>query len=342
MTSRISLIDALRGLAAMVVVWHHVTTHFPIGRDPSSLGWWISERNVEAVLLFFVLSGFSIRLSVRSLDMRNRADVNEYLYRRFRRILPLYVLSLALAGVIGVTAAPADPSSLTITTLLGNLAFLQTPAAVRGVWFVPFAENGPLWSLSYEMFYYLSFPPIMMLRTPRTRLVVVGGLTLLGLAMTQVWPNPIASFTSAFLIWYLGVELADFYLSGQTSVPWWYLTLVGVGILVVLGVRSSASLRSLVVGLLFFHLGYALIAMQRRGWRIPSLLERAFVAPLVFVGGFSYGLYLLHFPILRASAEASQSVWAMLAGVLGAIAIAYVAETRSAMLKLPWLRRRYF
>jgi peptidoglycan/LPS O-acetylase OafA/YrhL len=345
MSRRILLIDALRGVAASVVFWHHVTVFFPtVIAGPSLLstaGSWVSDRNVEAVLLFFVLSGLSIGLSIKALDMRTKAGVNEYLYRRFRRILPLYWLSLVLAGAIALALAPAPPSAMSPITLLGNLAFLQTSANAKGTWFEPFAGNGPLWSLSYEMFYYLAFPLVLLLAKPRARALAVLGATTIGLVVQQVMPNPIATFLASSLVWYLGVELAQLGLNGRASFPLWCFSGLAVALALVLKVRASATLQGLLVGLLFFHAGYALIAAARRGTSMPHALNKLVIEPLAWIGSFSFGLYLLHYPLLRAAAQLAPGWLGLALAVFIGIAVAYFAEQRAIRATLPWLRRRY-
>ena len=58
------------------------------------------------MFLFFILSGFSIRLSVEKLDIGTKHGLMEYCYRRLRRILPLYWLALAISGAVGLGLAP--------------------------------------------------------------------------------------------------------------------------------------------------------------------------------------------------------------------------------------------
>lgn len=345
MTGRIPLIDALRGLAALVVFWHHVSVFFPSlvkgGSITSAIGTWVSERNVHAVLLFFVLSGLSIRLSIRALDMRSKAGVNEYLYRRFRRILPLYWLALALAGVIALGVAPARPSSLSPLTLLGNLAFLQTGASIKGTWFEPFAENGPLWSLSYEMFYYLAFPLVLLLAKPRARTLAVLGATAIGLVVQQVLPNPITTFLAGSLIWYLGVELAELGLGGRTSFPLWCYSALMVVFAAAVRIRASATLDGLLTGLVFFHAGYLLLWAARRGTVIPAVVSKLAIGPLAWIGSFSFGLYLLHYPLLRASALLIPGWLGLALAVVGSFVLAYFAELHAVRGPFLWLRRRY-
>ena len=69
MQQRIPTLDSLRGLAALLVVFHHAFSHFPncFPQPPGYTGnllQIISELNVAAVLFFFFLSGYSIALSL--------------------------------------------------------------------------------------------------------------------------------------------------------------------------------------------------------------------------------------------------------------------------------------
>src|SRR5438874_13329861 len=97
---RIKLLDSLRGFAAFLVVFHHAYTRFSylyFSSEPVLLHHvlsFISDLNVEAVLLFFVLSGFSIRLSLQKGLPISKNFFNEYVYRRLKRILPLYYVAI--------------------------------------------------------------------------------------------------------------------------------------------------------------------------------------------------------------------------------------------------------
>src|SRR5690242_18022260 len=80
---RLHYVDALRGLAALTVLFHHTTTLFPRVYEELSITFaaghraamFVSNRNYEAVLLFFVVSGFSIRLSTGREGLLTKSDV---------------------------------------------------------------------------------------------------------------------------------------------------------------------------------------------------------------------------------------------------------------------------
>lgn len=346
-SKRLVWVDALRGLAALVVLVHHVQVYFDgalragLGVPAAAVLQAIGDRNAEAVLLFFVLSGFSIRLSVEGRGLGTRADVNHYLYRRFRRILPLYWLALAVSA-LGAWLAPVDDASFTSLALLGNLCFLQSSAAVAGSWFPPFARNGPLWSLAFEMFYYLSFPLFYArVRGRDRRLWLALALSLAGVGCNRVLPNPFAQFLSQFLVWYLGVELAERYLQPRQDGPseWLYAPLALIMLAGHLALGSQ-SLRLLATGLLFTQLGCLALRLAPRASSAPSPgVARAFA----WVGTFSYALYLLHYPVLRALAvRAGQPAVVVVGAAIAACLLAsFVAESLLTRPRYAFLDRAY-
>src|SRR5258708_4374619 len=127
---RIKILDSCRGLAALIVVFHHLYTRFgylyPQENSMAIHGVlnFISQLNGEAVLFFFILSGFSIRLSLRKGLPVRKESLNEYLYRRFKRILPLYFLALLVTFIAGLIIHQTFKPDYSIRNLIGNLFFL--------------------------------------------------------------------------------------------------------------------------------------------------------------------------------------------------------------------------
>lgn len=343
-TQRIRLLDSLRGVAALIVVLHHACTLFPRclallaehSLALTQLVRGVARFNTEAVLLFFVLSGFSIRLSVRREGLRGRVALAHYARRRAVRILPLYWFALCLSGLVAAWLAPVPPPLLSLSTLCGNLLFLQTAVGVPGLWFWPYAANGALWSLSFEVFYYAAYPLLVWLLPQRTRrlgwlLVACGAAHLIA----ERWPNPFAMFVTAAPIWYFGVELAELYL-GERPKPAWGV----VCALALLAWGSQYTQRAvqfygLWIGCLLYLAGAALIALPVRTTHLGAW-QRAALEPFARVGDISYALYLLHVPVLRA-----------LVGTLGdrplalllALGISPLLAHASEQLALRWIRR---
>src|SRR6201999_4456237 len=122
---RLAGLDGLRGLAALYVVVNHVFLRaFPgytVDNAPFWAGWFIYGR--FAVLVFIVLSGFSLALSPARDDWR-LGEIAAYARRRARRILPPYWAALAFSLAVASLIVPQpfrgvpDPASVLANGLL--------------------------------------------------------------------------------------------------------------------------------------------------------------------------------------------------------------------------------
>ncbi|MDB6138756.1 MAG: acyltransferase family protein [Verrucomicrobiaceae bacterium] len=136
-------IDALRGIAAaMVVIYHMDSFGLPVGPGE------VAVMGALGVNLFFTLSGFLIG---RAVLLPSLFDRRQYLRNRSLRILPNYFICclLMLFLVEPRTIAHATP---------WHLAFdLGAHAVLMHGWFASISTSiiGPLWTLSHEWIFYL-------------------------------------------------------------------------------------------------------------------------------------------------------------------------------------------
>lgn len=161
-------LNALRFYAAMSVVVQHISFS-PADWDdtprlPDTLGR-LFLNGVDAVNLFFVLSGFLIMyLLLTERDHTGTVGVGKFYLRRILRVWPLYFLILALAAV-GLPLIIADYTNPLANTglaamlmlLLGNIAF---------VIYFPFPPLEHLWSIGVEEQFYLVAPHLLRLKRP--------------------------------------------------------------------------------------------------------------------------------------------------------------------------------
>jgi peptidoglycan/LPS O-acetylase OafA/YrhL len=236
--------------------------------------------------------------------------VIEYARRRLIRIIPLFLFSLVVAVAVGAITHTLDDAAFSARNLIGNLVFLVEAPTGSGHWFVPYGNNGPLWSLSFEMFFYLSFPVSVLLerrfnvRSPAAALAGTYAMSAAALAVHQVYPSPISIFVSLYCIWRLGAAAFDLL---QSDADRSRVLLVAVGVAVVLTIflqwRSSATLSHIrdgtVIGLIW--IGLQSLSTVRRLADRRSV--RACIAPFASLGAISYALYILHYPILRIAVE---------------------------------------
>src|SRR4051794_7176791 len=132
---RLTGLDGVRGLAALLVVVHHVFLRafpgYPVYRAPFWAAWFIYGR--FAVVVFIVLSGFSLALSPARHGWRLDGGLR-FARRRAWRILPPYwaalAFSLALAWLIVPPpgqSVPGGKSVLVNGLLVQNLVSAPTP-----------------------------------------------------------------------------------------------------------------------------------------------------------------------------------------------------------------------
>lgn len=300
---RLFKLEAIRGFAALYVVLHHA--HL-IAHGTLQV---LFSFGQEAVMLFFLLSGFVIYYS--TYGPGTPVTFGAYFNRRFRRIWPLFLFALLFA--YGLTCL-SHRALMPISTLqlLGNLLMLQDVSALKpGVWFDTFAGDSPLWSLSYEWWFYMLFFPLATLLAHRSgrQKYVAFAVSAVGALTYQAAPNQISLILGYFFIWWVGVEMGRQYLREQT-LTWtgqapallmstaltclWSISAVGAklhhahlrfGTSPVLELRHMGSaLALLVVGLAWYRAGF-------RGFRFT-------LSPLARLAPVSYGLYVLHVPVL--------------------------------------------
>lgn len=163
---RYESLDAIRGFAALSVVIAHTTSAGLID-NPEVWEWleWSPLRFLfaghQAVIMFFVLSGFALTVMIKSMPKYSYA---KYITARFIRLWPPYAASILLTIVV-VSVLKASglewyngwsgiaPFDIEKPDIIGNLSML-------GV-FNPFSINPPIWSLIQEMRISIVFPLIL-------------------------------------------------------------------------------------------------------------------------------------------------------------------------------------
>ncbi len=346
----------MRGIAALMVLIHHFQLLFNqqlielLGAD--SLFYllivWISQQNVKAVLFFFVLSGFSIQLSTKNNVDWNISTINNYLFKRFKRILPLFWLSVLLGGIIGYFILKESDSSYHLSVLIGNLLFLHSIPIDAGNWFVPFANNGPLWSLAFEMCFYLFYPLYQMFIANRVnnRFIKFIGIPFLISAIAYLLRSivfaPTFFYLMSFNIWYLGAYL--FEIRDTNTLKSIEKALILISALTVF-VFSFFIHSNIIIewrfGLTLFILGLILIHLEKKQIHLAILLEKMLNAVFFKLGIGSYAIYILHYPLLKVVRHYSDNIYI---GCLGAIIIVLLAvkiEKASFLLKYNFLKVNY-
>jgi peptidoglycan/LPS O-acetylase OafA/YrhL len=154
---RLSTLDSLRGLAALVVVFFHIGWPNHLTNNN------FIQNSYLAVDLFFILSGFVIFQNYAD-RIRSLNDVRDFICLRFFRVYPLHFVTLGLLVSMeflkllsqGVLSTPSEQAPFTgsnsISALLANIFLVQGLHTLAGS-----SWNIPSWSISCEFAAYLVF-----------------------------------------------------------------------------------------------------------------------------------------------------------------------------------------
>ncbi|MFI9596358.1 acyltransferase family protein [Nonomuraea sp. NPDC052265] len=169
-TGRLAWLDALRGLAAMVVVFEHALE--PLWPEARPLIKAVFDPGWYGVLVFFLVSGYIVPGS-----LERRGSVRAFWISRFFRLWPLF--TVCVAGMLLLAALGWDSLHIWWDTRPAAM-ILAHASMLQNLLYVPNVAN-VLWTLSYEMAFYLLLTAMFTLGVHRR-----GTATALGFAAAAV------------------------------------------------------------------------------------------------------------------------------------------------------------
>jgi peptidoglycan/LPS O-acetylase OafA/YrhL len=307
-------LDALRGLLAVYVALGHcrwllwgghaawlATPHDAWEAVPVYASA-IFRYGREAVMVFFVLSGFFIHYRAAKPGPREHFLAGSFYRRRWHRLAPPYFFALIITVVcdlIGRAWWPTLYEARTGDALLDGTfarAGHSTASVVPALLLVPssmgrdFGSNGPLWSIAFEAVYYALYPAWLWVRrrSSLAAFVVIPAICL-SLAFSPIGGFPI-TVLMYYPIWLVGAWLAERMVSD--GVPKGAVVIglscfaAGAALYLLGGPAIAALIASIVFGA---GLVVAFGGSQSRH-RLLLMWEQ--------LGVRSYTIYIVHFPFL--------------------------------------------
>jgi peptidoglycan/LPS O-acetylase OafA/YrhL len=310
-------------------VLHHVTEN-----GPRYLRYLFIEGQA-AVMLFFILSGFVIYYSSYKIRNTDSFTFKDYFIRRFRRIYPVFIIAL----IITYVSKSIDYGRMVKFdgySLFGNLLNLQDISRIPGNWFGPYNANTPLWSLSYEWWFYIMFFPIFMYIKPVSQKYVALIISVLGFVTFCFYPNKISITCEYFVIWWSGVEIARSWLLthklDQRTIKFLvisYGTMIALLVTQVVFFNGKLKIQQHPI-IELRHYGYAVILIiMGIAWRRLRFIGYKYVLkPFAIFAPISYGVYVFHFPIMeKYDVLKLDNKWLSYAITFGiVVALAYLVE----------------
>ena len=299
-------LDLVRFNAALLVFFYHA-------KHDRFDGAWLKEIGAfghDAVMIFFVISGFVIAYVTANKEKTIQTYVKSRLVRLYSVIIPALFLTIVLDHVgkqlnpdiyIGVHYEYSEP----VVRFLTNMFFINE------LWFNSWIafSNSPFWSLCYEFWYYVIFASMFYFRGVKKYFLTIVAMSIAGpkiLLLLPIWGMGVyiyhaskkftlttfqaLSFTILpIIIYFLYRDMNGHKYLWEMSV-----NLLGREFLFEELKWSRRFLNDYIVGILFsIHL-IGMISLSKY-FTFSIYLER----PIRYLAGMTFAVYLFHFPLLQ-------------------------------------------
>jgi peptidoglycan/LPS O-acetylase OafA/YrhL len=298
-------LDSVRGFSSLIVLIGHANQVFvtPIQSGHSVFVGFFTQF---AVMVFFSLSGFLIGTSIfRNIHRNQQFRVDQYAYDRALRIYPPLMAATLLMIILWKLAPYAFPSGTSLFAEASNeLArtgiVTSTKEIVGSLFFLNGFKtatpgpNGPLWSLSYEIWYYVFAGLVFMIPHRKT-------LAILLLVVAIYLTHKNHHFIMLSTVWIAGLALAKYHQAGQ---------LPSAKTLRVAAAVFGAAAIVAIVGVLQLSPGHSVWLTPLNYFMVASGMWFTAILAMVIQGtvslptffhksaAYSYTLYIVHFPLM--------------------------------------------
>ena len=319
--TRLAWLDVLRGLAALAVVFDHIS-YYVLQHVRHIVYQWFDPGNY-GVFVFFIISGYIVPAS-----LERKGSVRTFWVSRLFRLYPLYLLAVGIAVALyfahfgSIRGENSDPATSALSQLLMMSNVLD-------------GKNLPnvVWSLSYEMIFYLLLTTLFIARvhkrsswyalgfavaavaiggllpraffthnvaTPRLIALVADLVVLAGLAFA-VASRGMSRLLGAALAAVVAITLLAF--NGSWIRPWEALSILALMFTGTMLYRAEQGQypwpRAIAIGVTVFGLAIAAGLWHSRAWGLPAhaelLWSRRWVSAFMLAGlTFAAGLAFRH------------------------------------------------
>ncbi|ADV43395.1 acyltransferase [Bacteroides helcogenes] len=341
------LLDGLRGVAALMVIWYHIFEGFATSPLDQSF-----NHGYMAVDFFFILSGFVIGYAYD--DRWKKMKMTDFFKRRLIRLHPMVIMGAILGLITYCIQGCVQWDGTHIGTSMILLSFLLTlflipvlpgaGAEVRGNGEM-YPLNGPNWSLFFEYIgnlMYALFIHRMSTKALKILVVLLGiglatfaitngsGYGHMGVGWTLADNNLLGGFLRMSFSYAAGLLMSRNFKPIKVRGAFWICTLVLFALFAVphIGGEEALWMNGLydTVCILFVFPALVFLAAS------DSTTDKASSSLSKLLGDISYPLYVVHYPFmylfyawLWKDGLSFEAAWPVAAGIFfGNILLAYI------------------
>lgn len=367
------LLDGLRGVAALLVVFYHIFEGFSFADEGTLIT--VINHGYLAVDFFFILSGFVIGYAYDD-RLGKTMTLGNFFKRRLIRLHPMIVMGAVLGAISFCIQGSVQWDGTHVATSMVMLALLCAMffiPAVPGVGYEVrgngemFPLNGPSWSLFFEYIGNILYAVFIYRLSTKalTLLVVLLGAGLAGFALFDAagygmigvgWTLDGANFVGGLLRmlfpFSFGMLLSRRFKPVQVKGAFWLCSLVLLVLFCVPYIegKSPVCLNGL------FEISCILIVFPLLVWLGASSRTTDIRSTRIckFLGDISFPLYAIHYPLMylfyawlidnKEAASSEVWLWSVVVYV-GSIMLAYLClrmydEPVRHWLSRHWLKRK--
>jgi exopolysaccharide production protein ExoZ len=323
---RVAYIDGLRAVAALMVFMVHAGGLLSLG----PIGQSIVNHGLYGVTVFFVLSAYTLCMSVAPAFDGHPVSWRAYFIRRFFRIAPLYYVVIVYAACTG----PERPDYLLTLFLHLSFANMVVPQYANDILSIE-------WAIAVEWSFYVMFPVLAILARSRTSLtMLVATAAVVFVTRDRLFSAlPLYSSYRQFSVLlhlyafvggiavYAAIRQAAFQTISGRSMLWGFNVLCAAMIAFMIWHGDSAytgPLVALITGVVILNAQSGGLARSILSW-----------PPLAFIGKISFSVYLLHIFFVgwvhSLEWRPEAAILAALAATLGAATVTYLCIERPGM-----------
>lgn len=263
-------------------------------------------QGARGVQLFYVVSAFTLFLSLHQRERLENSPNLDFFIRRFFRIAPLYWVSIFYylwQNGTGPNYWTGGNEPITTLNILSNFTFIH---GINPYWINSLVPGG--WSIAVEMSFYLTVPFLFAAYSNQENKKIFLYLLFFGtiafsfllrlilinhplVEQTQLWNEYLFLFLpSQFPVFVIGMIAFHTVISTEDVQPKILLIYTAIMFIISLWLKKITGIHiiepHIIVSVIF---GIIVVALQRKP--VKLLVNR----PLIYIGKMSYSMYLMHF-----------------------------------------------